>query len=175
MIGRRLARVGLVGAAAALLAVPAVAATRTTVTRVGSDPTATKLGMPGVAVTVRAPASDEAAIVRARLVADLAKLVYTRSLAPDEGGDYDLTVTLAAPRGGTASTTIPFEAVLVSADGAELWRATGRTEATDTPVGAPVLASIARNVLSALVRDGWLAPRYDPDNPPPATPHVRRE
>lgn len=175
MIGRGIVRVGLAGAIATLVAMPAAAAARTTVTRIVSDPNATRLGMPGVAVTVRGPSPDRAAIVRARLVADLAKLVYTRSLAPGEEGDYDLTVTLAPRRDGAASVTIPFEAVLTAADGAELWRATGRTEVTDAPVGAPVLASVARNVLSALVRDGWLATRYDPDNPPPATPHLRRE
>ena len=33
-------------------------------------------------------------------------------------------------------------------------------------------AGIGRNVVSALIHDGWVQPRYDSDNPPPQPPRV---
>jgi len=36
------------------------------------------------------------------------------------------------------------------------------------------MTSIGRNVVAALIHDGWVAPRYDPDDPPPPPPTIRR-
>ena len=30
-------------------------------------------------------------------------------------------------------------------------------------------------LISALIHDGWIQPRYDPDNPPPPPPVIRTE
>jgi hypothetical protein len=165
----------LLGTAALLVATAASAAPRVTVSLVREDATAHKLGMPGVAVTVRGPVPSQAAAVATQLASDLPKLVYTRALDPGEPGDYDLAIAIERRRNEADASVVPFEAVLSTADGAELWRATGRAEVDGDRTDATVFAGIARNVLSALVRDGWLAPRYDPANPPPAAPSVHRD
>jgi len=84
-------------------------------------------------------------------------------------------VTLSTALSGLPSGTVPFEAVLRSAEGKTLWRVEGRTELDKAGAGAEALTSIGRNVVAALVHDGWLAPRYDPDDPPPAAPTIRRD
>jgi hypothetical protein len=101
--------------------------------------------------------------------------VHTRRLAPGEAGDYDLEIKLEAPRVDGPVATVPFEAVLKSAQGERLWRVEGRSDVLGTPVDASVFAGIGRNVVSALIHDGWVQPRYDPDNPPPQPPRVRSE
>jgi hypothetical protein len=65
--------------------------------------------------------------------------------------------------------------VLVSAEGRRLWRIEGRAEVTGAPVDASLFAGIARNVISALIHDGWVQPRYDPDDPPPPPPVLRTD
>jgi hypothetical protein len=69
---------------------------------------------------------------------------------------------------------VPFEAVLRSTEGKTIWRVDGRTEIEKAGVEVEALTSIGRNVVSALIHDGWLAPRYDPEDPPPAPPTIRR-
>ena len=80
-----------------------------------------------------------------------------------------------APRVEGDKTRIRFVAVLDSSRGERLWRVEGRSEAEARSFDGPVLVDIARNVVSALIHDGWVQPRYDPGNPPPQPPTVRTE
>lgn len=160
-------------AAALVLAGSSFAGTRITVSLAGRDDTLPKLGLPGIEVHVHAFSPDGGAAVRGELARDLAHQVHTRRLDAGESGDYDLEVNVEPQRidGGTAS--IPFEAVLVSANREPLWRITGRAEVGGQPVDAAVFAGIGRNVISALIHDGWVIQRYDPDDPPPPAPTLR--
>jgi hypothetical protein len=171
-LSRFLLGLGMIGAAT-VLAATARAGTQTYVTLAGSDDGIPKLGMPGIAVTIDASALPDGAALKNELARELAELVHTRRLAKDEAGDYDLEVTLKTPRGDGRETTVPFEAELRSAQGRRLWRVEGRSEVEGAPVNDSVLAGIGRNVVSALIHDGWVQPRYDPDNPPPQPPTVR--
>ena len=47
-------------------------------------------------------------------------------------------------------------------------------EVEKTGVAPEAMTSIGRNVVAALIHDGWVAPRYDPDDPPPPPPTIRR-
>ena len=162
-------------AAAALVAVgTAHAQTRTYVTFAGKNDDLPKLGLPGITVEVFGPRVGESATVRTEIARVLTDTVHTRPIAAGETGDYALAVTIAAPVSGAGPTTVPFEAVLKTADGRTLWRVAGRTEVEQAGVDAEALASIARNVVSALIHDGWVSPRYNPEDPPPAPPTIRR-
>jgi hypothetical protein len=154
-------------------AVPA--ATKTYVSLAGEDDAVPKLGVPGIAVTVVAPDPAEAEAVTGELSREFAKQVHTRPLAVGEAGDYDLDVSVGAERIDGSVTVVPFDAVLRSDKGERLWRIEGRSEVADAPVDASVFVGIARNVVSALLHDGWVAPRLDPDDPPPQAPSVRVE
>jgi len=163
-------------AAAALVAMGAAQAqTRTYVTFAGKNDDLPKLGLPGVTVDVFGPRIEESAAVREEIGRELTQTVHTRAVAPGEAGDYALAVTLSTALSGLPSGTVPFEAVLRSTEGKTLWRVEGRTELDKAGAGAEALTSIGRNVVAALVHDGWLAPRYDPDDPPPAAPTIRRD
>ena len=97
-----------------------------------------------------------------------------RTLTHDEAGDYALHVRVVAdPSGGVP--TIRFEATLDDAKGERLWRVEGRVESDTAVIDPDSWAGIGRNVVSALVHDGWVQPRYDPDNPPPQPPQVRKD
>ena len=117
----------------------------------------------------------DAAPLMSELARELAQQVHTRRLEVDEPGDYDLEITLQAPRIENAVTMVPFEVQLKSAGGLRLWRVEGRSDIEGAPLDASVFAGIGRNVVSALIHDGWVQPRYDPDNPPPEPPRVRNE
>jgi len=171
---RLLATFGVVGAAIAL-AGGAWAGTRTYVALAGRDDTIPKLGRPGIAVRVDASTPSDAGFITSELTRELAQQVHTRRLAPDESGDYDLEITLEAPRVDGRVATVPFEAVLKSAQGESLWRIEGRSDVEAAPLDASVFEGIGRNVVSALIHDGWVQPRYDPDNPPPQPPRIRSE
>jgi hypothetical protein len=171
---RYLKTLGLIGAAIGL-AGAAMAGTRTYVALAGRNDAIPKLGRPGIAVRVGASTETDAAVLTSELARELAQQVHTRRLASDEAGDYDLEVTLDAPRIDGRATTIPFEAVLQSAQGERLWRIEGRADVEGDPLDASVFAGIGRNVVSALIHDGWVLPRYDPDDPPPQPPTVRKE
>jgi hypothetical protein len=173
MNGSRLvAAFGVAGAAIAL-AGATWAGTRTNVALAGRDDTIPKLGRPGIAVRVDASNPKDAAFVTSELTRELVQQVHTRRLAPDESGDYELEINVEAPRVDGPTTTVPFEAVLKSAQGERLWRITGRSDVEGAPLDAAVFEGIGRNVVSALIHDGWVQPRYDPDNPPPQPPRVR--
>lgn len=165
---------GVVGAAI-VLACAARAGTRTYVALAGRDDALPRLGRPGIRVRVDASRAEQAASVTRELARELAQQVHTRELAADEPGDYDLEITLEAPRVAGSVATVPFEAMLTSARGERLWRVEGRSDVEGAPLDASVFAGIGRNVVSALVHDGWLQPRYDPDNPPPQPPRLRSE
>ncbi len=170
----RLGSLGLI-AAAAFLASHSEAATQTYVSLAGRDDAIPKLGRPAIALSVDAPNAKDASFLESELSRELAQQVHTRRLVPGEAGDYDLIVTVAQPRVDGPMATIPFEAVLRSGPSDVLWRIEGRTDLSGAPVDASVFAGIGRNVVSALIHDGWLQPRYDPDNPPPQPPTIRSE
>ena len=171
---RFLESLGMISAALAV-AGAVEAGTRTYVALAGRDDAIPKLGLPGIAVRVDASTRFDAAIVRAELARELAQQVHTRRLATGEAGDYDLEVTLDVPSVDGAQVTVPFRAVLKSAHGENLWRIEGRSDVEGTPLDDAVLTGIGRNVVSALVHDGWVQPRYDPDDPPPPPPTIRND
>ena len=151
----------------------AQAGAQTYVSLAGRDDSVPKLGMPGIAVRVDAGDANDAAFLTGELARALARQVHTRPLGPDESGDYELDVRLEAPRVVGSVTTVPFEAFLDSPKGEHLWRVEGRSDVEGAPVDASILARIGRNVVSALIHDGWVQPRQDPDDPPPQAPTIR--
>ena len=163
----------LLAAAALVVMSAAHAQTRTYVTFAGKNDDLPKLGMPGITVEVFGPRVEESAAVKGEIAAELDRTVHTRKVAAGEAGDYALAVTLATAFSGLDTGNVPFEAVLRSAEGKTLWRIEGHTE-VDKAGASDGPTSIGRNVVSALIHDGWVAPRYDPDNPPPAPPTIRR-
>ena len=156
-------------------AATAQAGTQTHVSLAGRDDAIPKLGRPAIAFSVAAPNANDAGVLTNELARELAQQVHTRHLAPGEAGDYDLVVTVEPERVDGAVATVPFEAVLKSGRGERLWRIEGRTDVAGVPLDASVFAGIGRNVVSALIHDGWVQPRYDPDNPPPQPPRIRSE
>jgi hypothetical protein len=160
---------------AIVLAGAARAGTQTYVALAGRDDSLFKLGRPGIQLRVDASSADDAGLVTVELARELVQQVHTRRLAPDEAGDYDLMVKLEAPRIDASVTTVRFEAVLTSAQGERLWRIEGRSDVVGETLDASVFAGIGRNVVSALIHDGWLQPRYDPDDPPPQPPRIRND
>jgi hypothetical protein len=162
-------------AAVMVLAGAARAATQTYVSLAGRDDAIPKLGRPAIALSVDAPDENEAAFLTTELSRELAQQVHTRRLAPGESGDYDLRVTIEAARAAGPVVTIPFLAILTSGGGEPIWRIEGRTDVEGAPLDAAVFAGIGRNVVSALIHDGWVQPRYDPDNPPPPPPRIRTD
>lgn len=173
----RMFRLGVFGfvAAAIVGSGGAWAGTRTYVAFAGRDDAIPKLGLPGIAVRVRAQSADNEASVVEELTRELARQVHTRRLATDEPGDYDLEITVDAPKVDGTAATVRFEAVLKSAQGERLWRVEGRSDVEDAPLDTVFFAGISRNVISALIHDGWVQPRFDPDNPPPPPPTVRSQ
>jgi hypothetical protein len=153
----------------------APAGTQTYMTLAGRDDSIPKLGRPGIAVQVAAPSPADASLVANELTRDLVRLVHTRPLAAGEAGDYDLEVTIEPSRTDGAASTIPFAAALVSARGERIWRIDGRAETQGPTLEPPVFISIGRNVVSALIHDGWLQPKYDPNDPPPNPPRIRND
>jgi hypothetical protein len=151
----------------------AAAGTRTYVSLAGRDDSIVKLGRPGVAVHVVAPRSEDALAVEGELARELSHQVHTRLLAPGEPGDYELEINVEHAQERGTARSIVFEAALVSAAGERLWRIDGRADVDDGTLSASVYAGIGRNVVSALVHDGWLTQRYDPDDPPPPPPALR--
>ena len=165
---------GILGAAI-VLSWAAQAGTRTYVTLAGSDDAMSRLGRPGIRVRVEASSASDAAFVRRELARELAHQVHTRELGVDEPGDYDLAITLKTPLIEGPMTIVPFDALLDSARGERLWRITGHSDVDGFSLDASVFAGIGRNVISALIHDSWVQPRYDPDDPPPPSPNVRTE
>jgi len=168
-----------VRAALALFAVASAGAASagalTYVSLAGRDDSLPKLGRPGIAVHVAAEEAGDpahATVVGKEVKRELGRLVHTRPLATDEPGDYALEIKLIAPKIEGSGTSFPFEAILADATGERLWRIEGRSDVVDAPLDASIYLGIGRNVVSALIHDGWLQPRYDPDDPPPQAPRV---
>lgn len=175
MIDRRVARLLVPCILVSAAFASARAGSRTTVALAGVDESARKLGMPAIALEVSGSPAPDARAVATELARGLDKLVYTRALREGEPADYVLRVTLGARLSDGSTITIPFEAALAAASGAPVWKVEGRTEVDGAPVAPADLVAIGRNVLAALVHDGWVQPRYDPDDPPPAAPQIRRD
>ena len=173
-LSRFVESLGMIGVAIALTGV-VQAETRTYVSLAGRDDAIAKLGTPGIAVRVDAGTPLAVAPLTGELAREFGRQVHTRPLAGDETGDYDLLVTVDAPRVSGRETTVPFAAVLKSAKGERLWGIEGRADLVDASPDASVFAGIGRNVVSALIHDGWVLPRYDPENPPPQPPAVRND
>lgn len=165
----------LVVAAAVVASGAAHAQTRTFVKLAGKDDSIRKLGVPAISVQVFGARLDEATTLRDALGKDLAAMVHTRTLAAGDSGDYALEVTLLSPQEDGSAMTLPFEAVLRQPDGTKLWAIDGHTETVGAPVGAEALTSLSRNLVSAMIHDGWVQPKYDPDNPPPPAPTIHRD
>jgi hypothetical protein len=165
------------GSVVALIALAgaAQAGTRTYVALAGRDDSIHKLGRPGIRLRVDARSASDAAFLTRELERELSQQVHTRELAPDEPGDYDLEVTVEPPLVDGVTTMVRFEALLASARGERLWKIEGRSDVEGTLLDASVFAGIGRNVVSALIHDGWVEPRYDPDNPPPQAPRIRSD
>ena len=164
----------LLAAIALTVVTAAQAQSRTYVSFAGRNDELPKLGLPGISVKVFGPRVAESELVRAEIARVLGETVHTRPLAEGDVADYALAVTLATALENLGAGTIPFEAILTSADGKRLWRVEGRTEVDRSDVEPQPLVSIARNVVAALVHDGWVTNRYDPEDPPPAPPTIRR-
>jgi hypothetical protein len=150
-----------------------LAGTTVTVALAGRDDALPKLGRPALTVAVKGSDSALAGVVGGELARELAKVVHTRPLGADEPGDYELRVEVADPQMQVGGVSIPFAATLVSSRGERLWRVAGHADAEVGDVDPSLYASIGRNVVSALIHDGWLAARYDPEDPPPQAPHLR--
>src|SRR5262249_12873445 len=151
----------------------AVAGVRTTVTLAGKDDAIPKLGIPGIALRIDGPDATADAGVRETLGAGLNKLVYTRPLSASDSGDYALIVTVDGRSAGRESVTVPFHAELDAADGRRLWRIEGHTDLEGAGDDSEIFTSIGRNVIAALIHDGWVQPRYDVNDPPPPAPSIR--
>lgn len=166
----------LVGIGAAVACCFAVeAGTRTHVTFAGRDDAPIRLGRPGIAVRVDGPSVSGATVLANELSRELAHQVHTRPLDADEPGDYELAVAFSSPVIAGAAPELPFSAVLTSSRGQRLWRIEGHSEFEGAHPDSAVFSAIGRNVVSALIHDGWVQPRYDPDDPPPRSPSVRSE
>ena len=175
MILRRGGQAVLLGCAVAIANRTVGASIRTTVDLAGDVDPSGKLGVPGIVVAVTGPEDSGAEALRSELVRALDSLIHTRPVRAGEPADYALAVRLAPRSAAGHLTTIPFYAALSAGDGHALWRTSGRTEIQDAEVDDAVLVSIARNVVAALMHDGWVQQRYDVDNPPPPPPSVRRD
>lgn len=174
MMARRFSRIALLGCAAACIT-GAWAAGKTYVTLVEQAPDPRPQGRPGIAVVVDGPEAEACARVREQLVRDLGKLVHTRALSDTDVADYDLTLRIETPRTDPALKSVAFQASLSEPRGRRLWLVDGRTE-WEGPSSAPEFAQgISRNVVAALMRDGWLQQRYDANDPPPAAPTIRND
>lgn len=153
----------------------ALAANRTFVTLAEHDATAHKLGMPGIALRIQDESGRDGGAIGEEVGREFVHQVFTRPLSPGETGDYDLTVDVGHPVPDGSSTVVPFEASLTLADGHALWRITGRTVVEDGAIDRSTFVGIGRNIVSSLIHDGWLAARYDPNDPPPQAPTLRLE
>lgn len=145
----------------------------TSVTLAGKDDARSRPGVPGIALRVEAEGSETMAVVSREISREFEHQVYTRALHDGDLGDFDLVVSV-----GTFAEdgfVVPFSAELTGTRGERVWRIEGRTEVAGEVVGHSAYIGIARNVVHALLHDGWVAQRIDPDDPPPPAPLIRLE
>lgn len=168
-IGSKLLTLAAVG----LLSVMAVgAAVRTHIALNGVDASAPKPGLPTVQVHVTGGEADRVTFLADALGRDLRKLVILREPEAGEIPDFDLRVVLGARVLGAGMVSQPFEVALVDHEGRTVWRTTGRTESDNGVLDPGTLQGTGRNIISALIHDGWLEARIDPDDLPPSPPSV---
>lgn len=165
----RRVRVGA-AVAAVVFALAARAGVTTTVALKGHDPDARKYALPSIEVRVDGPDAERAQVVATALARDLASLAHTRVPGRGEIATYAIAIDLL-PAEDAAQR---FGARLVASDGAVVWSVEGVTRSDAGPVDGDGLRSLARNLYSALVRDGWLQAKYDPNDPPPPPPVLER-
>lgn len=146
---------------------------RTFVTLMGHADDLPRLGNPAIHVEVLSAAGDLAESLARALTVDLDSLAHSR---PDRGEapyDYRLEVRVDPPPAAASADPLRFTATMEHPARGIVWRTEGRTELSGRPVDTEVIAAISRNLVSALVHDRWIAPKLDPDDPPPAAPFVR--
>lgn len=167
---RGLAWMGIAGALGATLA---TAGMTTTVALRSQDAALPKLGLPSLRVEIQGTGPVAGDTLRGWMAADALALSHVKSGGEDPSPDYTLVVRFLDD--AVDSQDVAFEATLLTHDGTAAWIADGRTT-PDGPARDPeVWRTIGRNVLSALFRDGWLQPKYDPNDPPPAAPVIERK
>ena len=164
---RGLARMGFV---AAFAFTAASAGLTTTVALRSQDPSLPKLGLPSVRVVFQGQGPVALDVLRDGLAADVLRLTHVRDVNEEASPDYFVVVRFVEP-GAENPDDVRFEASLLTHDGRVAWMADGRA-VRDGAVEPAAWRTIGRNVLSALFRDGWLQPKYDPNDPPPAPPIV---
>lgn len=152
-------------------AVPAGAGVRTTVTLQGQDPAAPKLGLPSVAVSVTGPDAVLVDSLRSFLAGDALHRTHSRLPGEGERPDYTIDVVLEP----ATAAGIGFRVSLTTWDDRVAWRSVGTALPDGPHLDHETTVSIGRNILSALIHDGWLQARYDPDDPPPAAPRIDRK
>ena len=164
---RGLVRVGFV---AALAFTAASAGMTTTVALRSQDASLPKLGLPSVRVVFQGPGPVALDVLRDGLAADVLRLSHVRDVDRWASPDYFVVVRFVDEQAPVPGD-VRFEASLLTHDGRVAWIADGRT-VSEGSVEPTAWRTIGRNVLSALIRDGWLEAKYDPNDPPPAAPIV---
>jgi hypothetical protein len=164
---------GWLGFASALAATVASAGMTTTVALRSQDAALPKLGLPSLRVEIQGTGPVASDTLRGWMAADVLRLTHVRDGEADPSPDYTLVVRFLDD--AVDSQDVPFEATLLTHDGVAAWIADGRTTPDGPAHDAAAWRTVGRNVLSALIRDGWLQAKYDPDNPPPAAPVIQRK
>lgn len=158
------------GTVAALAFTAASAGMTTTVGLRTQDDSLPKLGLPTLRVEVQGVGPVALDTFRGWVADDAARLSFVKSGERDPSPDYTLVVRFLEATPGAGE--VPFEASLLTHDGRVAWLVDGRTVTDAVPVEPIAWRTIGRNVISALVRDGWLQQKQDPNDPPPAPPIV---
>ena len=164
---RGLVRVAFV---AAFAFTAASAGMTTTVALRSQDASLPKLGLPSVRVVFQGTGPVALDVLRDDLAADVLRLSHVRDVDQEASPDYFVVVRFVESETENRGD-VRFEASLLTHDGRVAWIADGRTVSVGN-VEPAAWRTIGRNVLSALIRDGWLEAKYDPNDPPPAAPIV---
>lgn len=132
-----------------------------------------RLGNPAIHVEVRSPVPSLADGLADALTADLEKLAYSRPGRDDSPFDYRLGVVLDPPVAGAPGEPLRFTATMDSPERGIVWRTEGRTELDGRPIDPEVISSVSKNLVSALLHDGWIVARLDAEDPPPSAPRIK--
>jgi hypothetical protein len=154
--------------AAVTFVVAAQAQITTTVSLTSQDTNAAKFALPSIEVRVDGPDAGRSHALAAALSHDLVARTHARAPEGAEAATYVLAASLPAREG----TLQRFDARLIALDGKVVWSVEGSTSGEAAPGAEVALLDIARNLRSALVRDGWVEAKYDPNDPPPPPPVV---
>ncbi len=156
-----------------LAAAPARAEIVTALSLLDQDEDLPRLGLPVVAFRVESWDPERSSRLATMLAGDMEYLAHAKAAAEDGVTDYVLLVTISPPRTEGRIVRLFFTARLDQARGRTAWQAEGQVEVRDAALDDRVLRSIGRNVLSDLIRFGWLPYRDHPEHAPPAAPRVR--